>query len=480
MTQPVRNYSVLVIEDDEGVRQSIVSYLEDINLTVYEASGGRKGIELFEQYNPDIVFTDLMMPEVDGLVVVDEITKKSPETPVVVISANSSVAYAIEAVRKGAWDYITKPIGAFTIIDDVIDKVISRSREIKAKRIENTQLREEYEKIRQLQEQLLAENDDEVDTTGPTLVHNEIIGQSPAIKKLLQQISQVAVTDATVLIHGETGTGKELVAQAIHNLSRRKDRALLKVDCASLPSTLIEGELFGRERGAYTGAITMQKGRFEVADGSTIFLDEIGELSLELQTKLLRVLQDGQFERLGSTKTIKVNVRVIAATNRNLVEMVKSKGFREDLYYRLNVYPIETPPLRTRQGDIPLLVWALVRKLSEKMGKKIKQIQKQSMVALQLYNWPGNVRELQNVVELALIQSSGNPLTIQLPSDALSSPSLLTLEQMEFNHISMVLKATNGQIKGSGGAAELLDLNPSTLYSRIKKLGIPFSPDSSD
>ena len=441
MTQPVRNYSVLVIEDDEGVRQSIVSYLEDINLTVYEASGGRKGIELFEQYNPDIVFTDLMMPEVDGLVVVDEITKKSPETPVVVISANSSVAYAIEAVRKGAWDYITKPIGAFTIIDDVIDKVISRSREIKAKRIENTQLREEYEKIRQLQEQLLAENDDEVDTTGPTLVHNEIIGQSPAIKKLLQQISQVAVTDATVLIHGETGTGKELVAQAIHNLSRRKDRALLKVDCASLPSTLIEGELFGRERGAYTGAITMQKGRFEVADGSTIFLDEIGELSLELQTKLLRVLQDGQFERLGSTKTIKVNVRVIAATNRNLVEMVKSKGFREDLYYRLNVYPIETPPLRTRQGDIPLLVWALVRKLSEKMGKKIKQIQKQSMVALQLYNWPGNVRELQNVVELALIQSSGNPLTIQLPSDALSSPSLLTLEQMEFNHISMIAAA---------------------------------------
>ncbi len=468
-----RNLTVLVIEDDEGVRQSIVSYLVDTGLAVIEATGGREGIELFERDRPDIVFTDLMMPEVDGLAVVEEIRKMSPETPLVVISANGSVAYAIETVRKGAWEYITKPICDFTVFDRIIDQVLNRAVELKTDNANRENLRKAYDQIRQLQEQLQAENEYLLEEVRHSQLNNEIIGQSPVMKKLFKLIEQVAKTDSSVLIHGETGTGKELVARAIHNLSRRKDRTLVKVDCGSLPSTLIEGELFGRERGAYTGALTMQKGRFEVADNSTIFLDEIGELSLDLQTRLLRVLQDGEFERLGSSKPIKVNVRVIAATNRNLIDMVKAGKFREDLFYRLNVFPIETPPLRSRREDIPMLVWAFVRKLSEKMGKKIQQIQKCSMDSLQQYDWPGNVRELQNIIEQALIKSTGDSLIIQLPgTPAASAASLLTLEQMECNHINLVLKSTGGQIKGHGGAAELLGMNPSTLYSRMKKLGI--------
>jgi DNA-binding NtrC family response regulator len=473
MTLADRNLTVLVIEDDEGVRQSIVSYLVDTGLEVIEATGGREGIELFERDRPDIVFTDLMMPEVDGLAVVEEIRKMSPETPLVVISANASVAYAIETVRKGAWEYITKPIGDFTVFDRIIDQALDRAHEMKTENANRENLRKAYEQIRQLQEQLQAENEYLMEEVRQTQLNNEIIGQSQVMKKLFKLIEQVAKTDSSVLIHGETGTGKELVARAIHNLSRRKERTLVKVDCGSLPSTLIEGELFGRERGAYTGALTMQKGRFEVADNSTIFLDEIGELSLELQTRLLRVLQDGEFERLGSSRPIKVNVRVIAATNRNLAEMVRAGTFREDLYYRLNVFPIETPPLRNRQEDIPLLVWAFVRKLSDKMGKKIQQIQKSSMDALQLYGWPGNVRELQNIVEQSLIKTDGDTLSIRLPGDSgLATVCLMTLEQVERDHISKVLKVTQSQIKGPGGAAELLGLNPSTLYSRMKKLGI--------
>jgi DNA-binding NtrC family response regulator len=476
-----RNLTVLAIEDDEGVRQSIASYLEDIGLKVIQASGGREGIELFERLSPDIVFTDLMMPEVDGLVVLEEISKKSPETPVVVISANSSVTYAIEAVRKGAWDYITKPIRDFSELDQLIMKMMSRAGELKAESTTREDLGKAYKQIRELQEQLKAKSQYLMEEIRLTRTNNEIIGQSQAIKKLFKQIDQVAGTDSTVLIHGETGTGKELVARAIHDLSKCKDRALVKVDCASLPSTLIEGELFGRERGAYTGALTMQLGRFEVANNTTIFLDEIGELSLELQTKLLRILQDGEFERLGSSKTIKVNVRVVAATNRNLAEMVKLGKFREDLYYRLNVFPIETPPLRTRQEDIPLLVWAFVRKQSEKMGKKILQIQKRSMDVLQQHYWPGNVRELQNIVEQALIKTTGETLIIKVPEEAaLPSLSLLTLEQMEYNHITQALKATGWRIKGPGGVAELLGLNPSTLYSRMKKLGISSSQQRDD
>ena len=300
-----------------------------------------------------------------------------------------------------------------------------------------------------------------------------IIGQSEAITEVLLQIQQVASTNSIVLIHGETGTGKELVAVEIHRLSARRDRPLIKVNCASLPTGLVESELFGREKGAYTGALSRQAGRFEIADGSTIFLDEIGELSTELQAKLLRVLQEGSFERLGSTRTIKVDVRVVAATNRNLAEEVKKGTFREDLFYRLNVFPILVPPLRLRLEDIPLLTWTFIHEFSERMGKKIHKINKREMDSLLHYSWPGNIRELRNVIEHAVIVSSGDTLNIRLPENGTSvAAKIMTLAEMEARHIGEVLRITGGRIKGETGAACLLGMNPSTLYSRMLKLGI--------
>ena len=304
--------------------------------------------------------------------------------------------------------------------------------------------------------------------------HEQIIGQSAPLIETLLLAEKVAPTDSTVLITGETGTGKELIAQVIQSLGTRRGKPMVKVNCASLPAALVESELFGREKGAYTGALTRQPGRFEVADGGTIFLDEIAEMSLELQAKLLRVLQEGEFERLGSTKTIKVDVRVIAATNRNLAEEVTKGRFREDLYYRINVFKIEVPPLRERIEDIPLLVWAFVNEFSEKMGKKINKIAKQEMTSLQRYPWPGNVRELRNVIEHAVIVAADDRLQVRLPEKGRGDgeTGIVTLAECETRHIQEVLRFTNGRIKGKGGAAELLGLNPSTLYSRMQKAGI--------
>jgi PAS domain S-box-containing protein len=300
----------------------------------------------------------------------------------------------------------------------------------------------------------------------------DIVGQSISLKKVFEQIEQVSPTDSIVLITGETGTGKELVARAIHNLSRRKERVMVKVDCSSLPSTLIESELFGREKGAYTGALTKQIGRFELANGSTLFLDEIGELPLELQAKLLRVVQESEFERLGSPKTISVDVRVIAATNRDLAERVEEGLFRQDLYYRLNVFSIHVPPLRERQDDIPLLTWRFIRELERKMGKRIESIPKKSMEMLQRYPWPGNVRELRNAIEQALIVSSGTELALEI-HEARDTTLRMSLKRVERQHILAVLQQTGGRVKGPGGAAEILGMKPTTLYSMMQRLGIP-------
>ena len=282
----------------------------------------------------------------------------------------------------------------------------------------------------------------------------------------------VAPTDSVVLITGETGTGKELVARAIHKLSRRKDRLMVKVDCASLPPSLIENELFGREKGAYTGALSKQMGRFELADGSTLFLDEVAELPLELQAKLLRVLQDGQFERLGSPKTISVDVRVIAATHRDLSERVKNGSFREDLFYRLNVFRVHAPPLRERADDIPLLVWAFVEELERKMGKKIESVTRESMELLRAYSWPGNIRELRNVIEQAVILNRGGRLNLEMPETLGATPSP-TLKEAQHQLILAVLQKTGWRIKGPLGAAQLLGMKSSSLYKTMRRLGIP-------
>jgi transcriptional regulator with GAF, ATPase, and Fis domain len=303
--------------------------------------------------------------------------------------------------------------------------------------------------------------------------HAEIVGQSKAIRKVFQQIQQVAPTDSHVLITGETGTGKELVARAIHATSKRNKRVLVKVNCAALPTTLIESELFGREKGAFTGALTRQIGRFEMADGGTIFLDEIGELSIELQAKLLNVLQEGNFERLGAPKTIHVDVRVIAATNRNLAEAVRKGEFRKDLYYRLSVFPIDVPPLRTRAEDIPSLVWAFIEQLGTRMGKSIKSVPKQTMERLINHSWPGNVRELRNLIEQAMILSPGERLDIQLPDDSGGSDApVLDFKTAERHLVLDALRKADGRIKGPHGAAAMLGLKPSTLYTKMQKLGI--------
>ena len=303
--------------------------------------------------------------------------------------------------------------------------------------------------------------------------HEHIVGQSPAIKQTLAQVGQVARTDSTVLLSGETGTGKELMAATLHNLSARRDRTMVKVNCAALPATLIESELFGREKGAYTGALSKQIGRFELAHGSTIFLDEVGDLPPEVQVKLLRVLQEGQLEHLGNPRTIRVNVRVVAATNRDLIRLVREGRFREDLFYRLNVFPITVPPLRERRQDIPLLVWAFVEEFSRTMGKTVRAVAKESMEMLEGYPWPGNVRELRNVVERAMITSTGATLYMAAPgaSDSTATKSM-AMADVEREHILHALQLTRWRVRGKDGAAALLQLKPTTLEARMAKLGV--------
>ena len=304
---------------------------------------------------------------------------------------------------------------------------------------------------------------------------DHILGQSDGLKYVLYRAEQVAPMNTTVLILGETGTGKELIAAAVHNMSPRKERPLITVNCAALPANLIESELFGREKGAFTGADTRQIGRFQVAHGSTLCLDEIGELPLELQAKLLRVIQHNAFERLGSSKTVKVDVRIVATTNRNLEEEVRKGQFRQDLYYRLNVFPITVPPLRQRKEDIPEMVQAFMERYSRKLGKQITSISKETMKALQDYPWPGNVRELENIIERAAILSPGPVLhladKLEISSPPFSS-AVRTLEETERNQILKILSETRWRIEGKDGAAAILGLHASTLRARMHKLGI--------
>jgi len=334
-------------------------------------------------------------------------------------------------------------------------------------------LQDKVREIEELKRQLERENEFLRKEAGVIIEQGEVLGSSAKMREVMTQIVQVARTGSTVLLQGETGTGKGLIAQTIHRLSDRGNRPMVKVNCAALPGALVESELFGREKGAFTGALSKQRGRFELAHGSTLFLDEITEMSLETQAKLLRVLQDGEFERLGSPQTIKVDVRVVAATNRNLEEEIEHGRFRRDLYYRLSIFPITVPPLRERPEDIPQLVWEFVSEFGERMGKKIRRITSRDMEILQTYAWPGNVRELRNVIEHSLIVSSGETLQLQrLASSHLTIERGRSLEDVERQYILSVLKSTRNRIKGPRGAAEVLQMKPSTLYSRMRKLGI--------
>ena len=361
------------------------------------------------------------------------------------------------------WDPAT--ISRVQDVADIFANALSRKET-------DEQLQIAYSEIERLKQQLENENSYLREEIQLAFHHSAVIGGSPAIRAVLKKAEQVATTSSVALILGETGTGKELIARTIHDLSERRNRPMVKVNCAALPTSLIESELFGRERGAYTGALAREIGRFELADHSTIFLDEIGELPVEVQSKLLRVLQEGEFERLGSSKTISTDVRVIAATSRNLQAMVDQGKFREDLFYRLNVFPIAIPPLRERVEDIPALVWHILKDLSKRMGRKIEGVHASTMQEFQRYSWPGNVRELRNVIERNLILNSGPVFRAEIPDLAPTIHRSRRLTEVEAEHLRAVLHSTRWRIRGAGGAAEIIGLKPTTLEARMKKLGI--------
>jgi transcriptional regulator with GAF, ATPase, and Fis domain len=351
--------------------------------------------------------------------------------------------------------------------------VVGASVDVTERRLAEEKLQRSYAEVERMKRQLELENEYLLTQHRLKHGHGRIVGESAAISKVLEMAEQVAPTSSTVLIEGETGTGKELIAQRVHELSARGHRPMVKVNCAALPSTLVESELFGREKGAYTGAVSREPGRFEVADGSTLFLDEVAELPFELQAKLLRVLEEGRFERVGSSKTMKTDVRVIAATNRDLQAEVDAGRFRRDLFFRLAVFPIRLPPLRERRGDIPLLVWSAVEEFGGAMHRPVQSIKRHDMEKLQGYDWPGNVRELRNVVERAMILSAGPMLRIEPPpAPETDGDGEMSLDDAQRHHIERALARAGGKIAGAGGAAELLGLKPTTLRSKIQRLEI--------
>jgi formate hydrogenlyase transcriptional activator len=483
------NQSTILIVDDMPNNISVLyETLTRFRYKVLVARDGKSAIEQAQLAHPDLILLDIMMPGMDGFETcrrLKQIDTTQP-IPVLFMTALSETIDKVNGFNMGAVDYITKPFQLQEVLARINTHLTLRRLHceletanalLEHRVAERTaQLSAALTEVEQLKNKLQAENTYLRDELKQSIRFEEIVSQSKAFGRVLRQVEQVAPTNTSVLILGESGTGKELLARAVHNRSSRKNKTLVKINCAALPATLIESELFGHEKGAFTGATTQKTGRFELADGGTIFLDEIGEMPIDLQAKLLRVLQEGEFERVGSSKTLKVNVRVIAATNRDLEKEINEGRFREDLYYRLNVFPILSLPLRERKEDIPLLVRHFCDKHGPNIGRRIEIIAPQVLEMLMDYHWPGNIRELENVIERSLIISPGRKLELgdwlRRKNNLPKKTGLISMEECERNHILAVLEHTRWKVSGENGAAKILDMIPTTLDSRMKKLGI--------
>jgi two-component system, NtrC family, nitrogen regulation response regulator NtrX len=434
--------AVLIVDDEPNIRRMLRGLLEGEGFTVTEAADGGAGVERAVTEDPDVVLMDLAMPRVDGLTALQWLVERKPRLPVVMMSGRATLQDAVAATRLGAFQFLEKPLGPEAVLSTVNGAV-----ELKRA----------------------------LDRAEPAVTPDDIVGSSQAMARVRERVLQAAPTEARVLITGESGTGKELVAAAIHHLSRRARGPLVRVNSAAIPKDLIESEMFGHERGAFTGAVSRRRGRFELADRGTLFLDEVADLSLDAQAKLLRALETGQIQRVGGTQTLVVDVRVVAATNADLRAATEAGSFREDLFYRLNVLPIHVPPLRARPEDIPELAAHLMERLRARQGMNPPAVTKDGLAALAAYPWPGNVRELANICErLAILHAGGQAGLEQvvelLPPGAHANASLADqLDAFERRQIEAALRAAGGNVTE---AARWLDTDRANLYRRMKRLGI--------
>ena len=445
-------FTILTIDDEENIRNGLADNFELEGYEVKQAASGKEGLQLIEKGDIDLVITDLRMDGISGQEVVNQVTSKYPGIPIIVLTGHGSIEDATAAIKKGAYDFLTKPLDLTHL-----NKIVKNALQGRELALQKTQLLKELNNFKTL---------------------DKMVGKSAELRKVSETISKVAPSKATVLITGESGVGKELVADEIHNLSNRKDKPFVKVHCAALSESLLESELFGHEKGSFTGADTMQKGRFELAHGGTIFLDEIGEINQSIQVKILRVLQEKKFERVGGEKTIDVDVRIVAATNKNLEEEVKAGRFREDLYYRLNVVRIQMPSLRERKDDIPLLVKSFLREFNLENEKNVTGFDAKSKAAILKYNWPGNIRELRNCVECAVVMCNGEEITLEdLPVSVRESvedknitiPHGITLDEAEKIIIRNTLTMEGGN---KTKVAQILGIGRKTLHRKLQEYGM--------
>lgn len=443
---------VLVVDDEANARNALAELLDDAGYSVSTAADGRTALLQLQQADPEVVLTDLKMPGMDGLSLIERGRPMSPHATFIVMTAFATIDTAVQAIKVGAETYLTKPLELDAVIA-IVDRALERARLSR----EAAQLRQRVDDRFQL---------------------GNILGEHPSMQRLMKNVAQVARSRATVLIHGETGTGKELIAAAIHQNSKRKDKPFIRLNCASLSKTLLESELFGHERGSFTGAISRREGRFKQADGGTLFLDEVSEIPPSVQIKLLRFLQEREFERVGGNETLKVDVRVVAATNRDLSQLVDEGRFREDLFYRLKVVQLDVPPLRVRRSDIPVLAYSFLRKYAKENERSVHGLTEEALQHLMIYPWPGNVRELENAIERAVVMCSGDLIDRDdLPTSAhgdLKNGSVMalipgiTMAELERIAILRTLDAVDGS---TARAAELLGISQRKIQYRIKEWG---------